>query len=103
MGSLIADGAIFYQDPTDPRQGRVRRRGSFFSEDKARTVIENSRAGTDVANMRDLDELPAFEEDLHTIKEDGKEFHQTFADRTQTTEKQGIASFMRHLMILVLI
>jgi hypothetical protein len=103
QASLVADGAIFYQDPTDPRKGRIRRRGSFFSEDGARTILENSRAGTDVANMRDLDGLPAFEEDLHTIKEDGKEFHQSYADKTPTTEKQRICGFMQHLIIPVLL
>jgi hypothetical protein len=59
----IAGGIVYYQHATDPSKGRLRLRGSFVSEDGARTIVSESRAASDVADLRDLDNLGVIDEE----------------------------------------
>jgi len=63
-------GIVYYQDAVDPSRGRLRHRGTFVSEDDARTIVSGSRAGSDVANLRELEEHEAI---LRSIDEEREE------------------------------
>jgi len=95
---LIADGVIFYQDSKDPTKGRLRQTGSFIGEDNARTILENSRAGSDagsVANLADLDGHPALGKRMATVKEEN--------DGEDDRKKRGLFGLMRYFIVLALL
>jgi hypothetical protein len=60
----IAGGVVYYQQAANPSKGRLRLSGSFVSEDDARTIASESRAASDVADLRDLNNLDVIDEEM---------------------------------------
>jgi hypothetical protein len=96
----LAGGVAYYPEAGDPSKGRLRRHGAFVSEDAARTVVEGSRAGSDVANIRDLDGLDG---KLHTVEEENEEHQQDKAKSVIQTEKMGNGRLLPWLFVLALL
>jgi len=96
----LAGGVAYYPEAGDPSKGRLRRRGTFVSEHDARTIVEGSRAGSDVANIRDLD---GFDGKLDTVEEDKEEHQQDKAKPVIHTEKMGNGRLLPWLLVFVLL
>jgi len=95
----MADGVVYYQEVVDPSKGRLRYRGTFVSEDDARTIVSGSRGGSDVANIRDFG---WDDENLHSIKEETEEAQQNIAEEAQKSKKTVNAGLLLRLFALVL-
>jgi hypothetical protein len=64
-------GVVWYPNSEDPTKGVLKNptTGAFVSHAHARTQIGSSVAGSDVANLRDIDELPGIDEDFEIDEE----------------------------------
>ncbi|CAK0850809.1 unnamed protein product [Prorocentrum cordatum] len=96
----LAGGVAYYSEAADPSKGRLRRHGGFVSELDARTIVEVSRAGIDVASIRDLDR---FDGNSHSVEEDMEEPQKDKAKTVALTEKIGNAKLLSRLFLLVLL
>jgi len=96
----LAGGVVYYPTIQDPSKGRLRHHGRFVSEHDARTIVSGSRAGSDVANIRDLD---GFDGHLRSVEEENEDPKQDKAESVIHTGKTGDARLLPRLLALVLL
>lgn len=94
----LAGGVAYYQDPADPCKGRLRLRGQFVGEPRARSIVSGSigSIGTDIAAPSDLDDFDALPTVEEQEMEDLQDREPPRANRitSQTSAKTG-GSFRR--------
>jgi len=88
----LAGGVAYYPDVQDPSKGRFRCNGAYASENYARTLLTGSRAGSDIANIGDLDGFDG--KLLHGVEEEDEEPQQDEAEPAVQTEETGDARLL---------
>jgi len=96
----LAGGVVYYPEVEDPSKGRLRHHGTFVSKQRARTIVSGSRAGSDVANIRDLD---GFYGHLRSVEEENEDPQRDKAESVIQTKKMGDARLLPRLCVFALL